>query len=212
MAPRISNKRPQVPALLDPEAQAVDSLVEQARAGDLDAFGRLVGIFHPRIHRWALAFTADGDEADDVVQEVLVIALRRLNQYRGGGAFPVWLYQITRRAAGHLRRARTRRAQLAAGPKAAPDRIVYETDPGARVDRDRLAETVRRHWRELPDRQRVVIDLVDLQGYTPAEAAAMLELNAATLRANLFKARHSIRTRLIAQFEKDALPALGLPR
>ncbi len=145
-----------------------------------------------------------------MAQEVLVIALRRIDQYRGGGAFPVWLYQITRRGAGHLRRARTRRAQISAGPKAAPDRIVYETDPGARVDRERLTEMVRRHWRELPERQRVVIDLVDLQGFSPAEAAAMLELNPATLRANLFKARHAIRTRLIGQFEKGLLPYPGL--
>ena len=188
---------------LDPEAEAIDGLVDQARVGDLDAFARLVRVLHPRVHRWALAFAFDGDEADDIAQEVFVVALRQLRQYRGGGAFTVWLYQITRRAAGHLRRKRTRRARLSRGTGVLPDREVYETDPGGRVDRERLATLVRRYWEELPERQRVVIDLVDLQGHTPADAAALLELNPATLRANLFKARQAMRRRMLAQFGGD---------
>jgi RNA polymerase sigma-70 factor (ECF subfamily) len=178
--------------------------VSQARAGDLDAFARLVRTLHPRVFRWALAFAVDADDAEDIAQEAFVIALRRLGQYRGSGTFSVWLYRVTRRAAGHLRRTRTRRARLAAGPRAAPDRVVYETDPGARIDRERLSALVRRCWEELPERQRAVIDLVDLQGHTPAAAADMLELNPVTLRANLFKARQSIRRRLIAQLGSDS--------
>ena len=185
----------------DPDALAIDSLVERARDGDLDAFSRLVHAFHPRVHRWALAYAVDGDEADDIAQEVFVLALRRLGQYRGGGAFPVWLYQITRRAAGQLRRTRTRRARLAAGVNARPERLVYETDPGGRVDREHLAALVRGFWHELPERQRVVLDLVDLQGRSPAAVAALLELNPATVRANLFKARQSIRRRLLQRLQ-----------
>jgi RNA polymerase sigma-70 factor (ECF subfamily) len=81
---------------------------------------------------------------------------------------------------------------------AIPDRLVYETDPGARVDRERLGALVREFWEELPERQRAVVDLVDLQGYTPAAAAAILDINPATLRANLFKGRQSLRLRLLA--------------
>lgn len=184
---------------LDAEALAIDSLVEQARSGDSTAFSNLVHAYHPRVHRWALTFAADVDDADDIAQEVFVLALRHLRTYRGDGAFTVWLYRITRRAAGHLRRKSARRARLAAGPRALPDRVVYETDPGARVDRDRLTELVRRYWRELPERQREVLDLVDLQGYSPLQASELLKLNASTLRANLFKARQSIRGRLLAE-------------
>lgn len=188
---------------LDAEAEAVDSLARQARDGDPDAFARLVRELHPRVYRWALAFAADADEADDVAQEAFVIALRRLRQYRGDGTFVVWLYRVTRRAAGHLRRTRVRRARLAAGPRAVPERVVYETDPGGRVDRERLAALVRRYWEELPERQRVVMDLIDLQGYSPGSVADMLEMNPATLRANLFKARQALRRRLIAQLRRD---------
>ena len=189
-----------IPSVISAELRALDALVERASAGDLDAFTQLVRALQPRVHRWALALVADPDEADDVTQEVFVIALRRLGQYRGGGAFPVWLHRIARRTAGHLRRTHARRTRLASSGKALPERTVYETDPGARVDNARLADAVRRFWSELPDRQREVLDLVDLQGFEPAEVAALLALNQATVRANLFKARRSIRGRVLEHF------------
>jgi RNA polymerase sigma-70 factor (ECF subfamily) len=186
------------------ELLTLDSLVERSLAGETDAFAQLVRAMHPRVYRWALALVADRDEADDVTQEAFVIALRRLGQYRGSRAFPMWLHQITRRTAGHLRRRRTRRMRLASGARALPERTVYETDPGARVDRARVADVVQRYWCELPDRQREILDLVDLQGYGPAEVAELLSLNQATVRANLFKARRSIRGRLLEHFGQDA--------
>jgi RNA polymerase sigma-70 factor (ECF subfamily) len=189
------------------EAQALDTLVERLNDGDVNAYAAIVGVLHQRVYRWALAFAADADEADDLMQETFVLALRHIRQYNGGGAFAVWIYRIVRRAAGHMHRRRARRTRLAAGPKAAPERIVYETDPGARVDRDRLSALVREFWRDLPQQQRTVLDLVDLQGYRPKEAAEMLELNPTTLRANLFKARHAIRARMLAHYrDAESMP------
>jgi RNA polymerase sigma-70 factor (ECF subfamily) len=189
----------------DPEALAIDSLVEQTLAGDERAFALLVGRMQPRVQRWVLSYAANPDEADDIAQESFVLALRSLRQYRGGGSFPVWLYRITLRAAGRIRKKARHREALAAGPEALPDRLVYETDPGARVDRERLGALVREFWQELPERQRAVVDLVDLQGYTPGAAAAILDINPATLRANLFKGRHSLRLRLLARYPSLAV-------
>jgi RNA polymerase sigma-70 factor (ECF subfamily) len=201
----LNSPQPIRTTVLDPEALAIDSLVEQTRAGDERAFALLVGRMQPRVHRWVLAYSASADEAEDIVQEVFVLALRKLDQYAGGGAFTVWLYRIAVRAAGRTRKQSRHRDALAAGPKAAPDRLVYETDPGGRVDRERLGALVREFWQELPERQRAIVDLVDLQGYSPAEAAAMLDLNASTLRANLFKGRRSLRSRLLARYPSLAI-------
>jgi RNA polymerase sigma-70 factor, ECF subfamily len=194
---------------LDPEALAIDSLVEQTLAGDERAFALLVGRMQPRVQRWVLSYAANSDEADDIVQDSFVLALRSLGQYRGGGSFSVWLYRIAVRAAGRTRRKVRQRETLAAGPKAFPDRLFYETDPGGRVDRENLAALVREFWQELPERQRAVVDLVDLQGYPPSEAAALLDLNPSTLRANLFKGRHSLRSRLLARYPSLSLPGAG---
>ena len=90
---------------------------------------------------------------------------------------------------------------LGESPRAAPDRVIYETDPGGRVDRERLGAILHELWSNLPVRQRAVVDLVDIQGHPPAEAAEMLELNPSTLRANLFKARRTLRGQLLARHQ-----------
>jgi RNA polymerase sigma-70 factor (ECF subfamily) len=76
---------------------------------------------------------------------------------------------------------------------------VYNTDPGARVDREKITAYIRHFFRELPPRQREVFDLVDLQGHDPIDVAAMIGIKPGTVRANLFKARASIRASILAQ-------------
>ena len=66
----------------------------------------------------------------------------------------------------------------------------------SRIHRTRVMDLVLAYFRALPARQREVFDLVDLQGYSPAEVATMLDLNPATVRASLFKARRTVRRKI----------------
>jgi RNA polymerase sigma-70 factor (ECF subfamily) len=173
-------------------------IVHQARLGNAAAFGDLVGVLHPWVFRWALTFARDIDEADEITQETFVLVHRKLDQFRGDSAFEGWVYLITRRVA--LQRQRKARRRRWLSDSAIPGaETVYHTDPGARVDRQRVTEYIRHFFRELPARQREVFDLVDLQGHDPAEVADMIGVKAATVRANLFKARSSIRARILSE-------------
>jgi RNA polymerase sigma-70 factor, ECF subfamily len=174
-------------------------LVFRAGAGDVAAFTALVTALHPTVHRWALIFADDPDEADDIVQDAFVSMHLKLAQFQGDAPLEAWLYRIVRRAAGQRRRTARRRLRLAASAPARPERDVYLTDPGARVDRQRAAAQVRAFFGRLPERQREIFDLVDLQGYDPSEVAAMTGIKPATVRANLFKARAAVRAHLIAR-------------
>jgi RNA polymerase sigma-70 factor (ECF subfamily) len=109
-----------------------------------------------------------------------------------------WLYTITRRTASQLRRTQKRRKRLTLSPGAQPLRDVYTTDPGGRVDRERAANVILELFSELPERQREIFDLVDLQGLSPAEAAARTGMKPVSVRANLFKARSAIRAKFLA--------------
>ena len=60
-----------------------------------------------------------------------------------------------------------------------------------------VADLVRRLFTDLPEGQRTVFYLVDLQGYAPRDVAEMLEANPTTVRAHLLKARRAIRARLL---------------
>ena len=170
--------------------------VELAREGDHDAFADLVETLHPRVFRWALAFAKDADDAEEITQETFVMVHRRLHQYRGKDPLEAWVYHITRSIALGKRRRMKRRRSLAESelPGMA---TVYETDPGARVDRERAAAYIHHFFLKLPPRQREVFDLVDLQGNDPTDVARLIGSRPGAVRANLFKARASIRAHLL---------------
>ena len=168
-----------------------------ARAGDIDAFTDLVIALHPQVFRWALTFARDADDADEIAQETFVLMHRKLGQYRGDSPVEGWVYGITRNVALQRRRTKKRRAWLSDSMLPGID-SVYNTDPGARVDRQRIAAYIRHFFVGLPPRQREDFDLVDLQGHDPAEVAEIIGMKPATVRANLFKARASIRAHLVA--------------
>src|SRR5438874_11451270 len=183
----------------DRAAYTLDAqLASLASAGDDSAFTTLVTRFQPAVFRWALMFARDPDEAEDIAQEVFVRTHRQIGNYRSDGPLEAWLYRITRRAATQMRRTLRRRGRLALTPAARPLRDVYTTDPGGRVDRQRAATVIRELFSALPQRQREIFDLVDLQGVSPAEVAERTGMKPVSVRANLFKARKAIRDSLLA--------------
>jgi len=151
--------------------------------------------------------TGDPAAADDVVQRVLIRAHEHLGDYRGEARLETWLYRITMNEATTLERGRNARIVSLEGfrERAAP---VGGTAGAPAANSDRadgidalyardVAGLVRVFFRELPDRQRQVFDLVDLQGHSPAEVAEALELSPSTVRVTLLRARRSIRSRIL---------------
>ncbi len=176
----------------------IDELVRRAQGGDDGAFDALVRRVYARMQRWALARTGDPDDADEVVQTALLRMHRSLGTYDGRSKFTTWLYRVVGSAAGDVHRQRRRHRRLA-------DRVVRlarprdRADPRAqeRVERGETVAVVRTFFEELPDRQREVFDLCDLQGYAPAEVAEMLGLEPVTARTHLHRARRTIRERIM---------------
>ena len=181
----------------DADGSATAALVIRASSGDPEAFRLLVRRFQETIFRWALGTTGDRDDADDVTQQVLLKVYRHLPALRDGGHLRTWLFRVTHNTALELHRTRGRRTaaldrELLLSPG---ERLALE--PTDTIDLDRTMTLVQYYFRELPDRQRLIFDLVDLQGYTPAEIAEMLDMEQVTVRANLCKARRAIRTRIL---------------
>ncbi len=178
-----------------PDGQAI---VASAQSGDRGAFTAIVERYQAVVYRWSIGLVSDRDEAEDIMQEVFVIVYQKLGSFRGDASFDGWLYRITRRVAEKQRRKKKRRAILGALPAARPTGEVYVTDPGGRVDREHALALIHEAVKDLPARQREAFDIVDLQGYSPAEAAEMLEMKPVSVRANLFKARASIRRLILS--------------
>lgn len=171
-------------------------VIRRARDGDSLSFSQFVVLYQPLVFRWALGLVRSRDDAEEVTQDVFVIAWRKISKYRGDGSIESWLYSITRRLAIRARRRRGRRL-LGILPPKAPPRSVYITDPGGRVDQSRLLAIVDSAAKALPPRQRELFELCDLQGLAPTEAAELIGMKAIAARASLFKARAALRRAIL---------------
>ncbi len=182
--------------------ESVAPLVARARRGDTAAFAEVVEACRPLIYRWSVVVTGDLDDAEDVTQEVLVRLHHSLGRYRVEARFTTWLYRITQNAARDRLRSRHRRRRLAL--EAEPVSDAEGAGSAGHVLGAELGAVVRRFLASLPERQRQVLDLVDLQDHTPTEAARMLGLDAGTVRAHLHRARRTMRSHVLAHYPEFA--------
>jgi len=174
-----------------------DLLIRRAQRGEPGAFDDLIRQNYRLIHRWALVKTGDADDAEDVTQRVLIQIFRKLGTYRGRSSFKSWLYRITSNAAGELHRRRGARERAVTQWEEKQGKESEEPAVLGRIARSEAAEVVRTFFSELPERQREVFDLVELQGYTPTEAAEMLVMSSSTVRVHLLRARRTLWARIM---------------
>ena len=175
-------------------------LLEHACAGDEVAVERLIVRFRDRIHRWAARYTRDADDADDVAQEVMVGLRHRVKRFDQRRPFAAWLYVLTRRIALSTQRTESRRKDLLAS--FVPDAHEPAADShGSTEDAENLTALVLAYFDALPPRQRKVFEMAELRGMSHAVVARELGMQASTVRAHLFKARASIRSKLLEHHE-----------
>ena len=173
-----------------------DLLIRRAQKGEPEALDDLIRQKYRLIHRWAFVKTGDADDAEDVTQRVLIQLFEKLGTFRRRSSFDSWLYRITSNAAGELHRSRGAREKAMAKWQ---EEHIAGPDPLGRIAALEAMEVARTFFSELPERQREVFDLVEMQGYAPAEAAEMLAMNASTARVHLLRARRTLRARIMEQ-------------
>ncbi len=174
-------------------ARAEDEAAEmvlRAQAGDADAFGELVEELWAPLVGLARAVLAGDAEAEDVVQDALVVAWRRLPSLRDAARFPAWVRRIVvRRCLRHLRRrAAHPTAELSAVDPGRARRPAPATAPAsdAAIDVARLLGA-------LPPRQRAVLYLTAVEGRTDREIAALLGILPPTVRVHRLRAARRLR-------------------
>jgi RNA polymerase sigma-70 factor (ECF subfamily) len=158
-------------------------LLQAHVAGDPDAFGILFRRHQDRLWAVALRTLADREEAADALQDALLSAHRAAARFRGDSAVTTWLHRIVVNAC--LDRLRRHRAH--------PTVPLPEDQPGREpvapaADHDTVL-AVRAALAELATDQRTAIVLVDLQGYSVAEAAEILEVAEGTVKSRCARGR-----------------------
>ena len=164
-------------------------LVEAARLGDAAALGLLLERRRPRLLATALRLLGYRADAEDAVQETLLLAVTHLAGLREAGALDAWLLTVLRRVCGQHRR-RRRREQVA---EALPEMADGRASPEDRLERLELRDWVQGAMRELPDALRLAAMLRYFGSYDSyEELAAILGIPVGTVRSRLSEARRKL--------------------
>ncbi|MDT5063774.1 MAG: polymerase sigma-70 factor, subfamily [Acidobacteriota bacterium] len=163
-------------------------LVEAVMRGDRDAFGRLYNLYGAMVHGILLA-RVPFDEVDDLVQDVFLLAFKRIHTLREAGAFGGWLAMIARNRAVDFHRRKRETEEL-------PENL---TQPRS-VDAE-AAEALAL-IRTLPDAYRETLVLRLVEGMTGPEIALLTGLTPASVRVNLHRGMKLLREKL--GMEKDS--------
>jgi RNA polymerase sigma-70 factor, ECF subfamily len=205
-----------------------EDLLTALRQGDEDAFRRLVAEHGPFLLRLALMHLPSRAIAEEVVQDTWVAALNGIDRFEGRSSLRTWLASILLNKAKTLgRRERRvlpfsflarRREEGRDEPAVDPERFQSRRDqePGAwarppvdwdspeeRLSSDEARRVLFEAIAELPPRQREVIALRDIGGFSAAEARNALDLTETNQRVLLHRARSKVRAALERHFEAE---------
>jgi RNA polymerase sigma-70 factor (ECF subfamily) len=161
------------------------ALVAAVRAGDRDAFGRLYDSYSRMVHGILLARVPYG-EVDDLVQDVFLVALRKIDALRDAEAFGPWLAMITRNRAMDFHRRSRDTAELTDDIATTPDAVAPEAE----------ATEVLNLIRQLPEAYREPLILRFVEGMTGAEIAGRTGLAPASVRVNIHRGMKLLREKL----------------
>jgi RNA polymerase sigma-70 factor (ECF subfamily) len=172
------------------------ALLAAAQAGDERAFRRLIEPYRAAIEVHCYRMLASPHDAEDILQETLLRAWGSLGRFQRRAAINTWLYRIATNACLDELERRPRRPEPAALPY--PDDRLDEpaepvSDPAARYAlREGIELAFVAAIQQLPGRQRAVLLLRDVLGWSSAEVADLLESTVAAVNSALQRARATI--------------------
>ena len=208
-------------------------MLEAARGGSNDAFGRIVEAHRAELHAHCYRMLGSLHDADDALQETLLRAWRGLPAFGGRSSLRTWLYRIaTNTCLDTLARRPKRVLPIDYGPPTTPEHDVGEplvesvwiepypdealrtadayAPPEARYEqREALELAFIAALQHLSAAQRAVLILRDVLGYSAREASAALETSVASVNSALQRARKAVDDRLPERSQQATLRSLG---
>jgi RNA polymerase sigma-70 factor (ECF subfamily) len=183
-------------------------LIRYAQQGDLNSFNRLVLKYQDMVYNQAYRVMGETFSAEDATQNSFVSAFRKIRSFRGG-SFKSWLLRIvTNECYDELRR-RKRKPAIPLEPDYHNGKEVesphWVVDPSESPEdyalRDELSGAIQNCLNKLPFEFRIVIVLVDIQGFHYSEAADTLRKPVGTIKSRLARARLGMRECLMGFWE-----------
>jgi RNA polymerase sigma-70 factor, ECF subfamily len=165
--------------------------ISSCQSGDPSAFKHLVERYERRAFWVAYHMVSHVEDAQDLVQEAFIRAFRAMPRFKLGNRFYTWFYQILMNQVIDFLRKRRERSDLQV--EVAESIEDSQDDPMGQLLRTESSERVQQLLVKLPPRERAILILRDIEGFSAKEIAEIIHTNHATVRWWLFLARKQFR-------------------
>ncbi len=174
------------------------TVIRRVQHGDAEAFGMLVEAYQKNVFNVALQMTGNREDAQDMAQEAFLKAYSSLNSFRGDSKFSSWLYRIVANVCLDFKRRQGRRPSSSLtvedeeGEVLELDIADESQSPEKLLERKLTREAVRRGLAELPEEQRQILLLREIQGLSYEEIGEAMGLEPGTVKSRIFRARKKL--------------------
>jgi RNA polymerase sigma factor (sigma-70 family) len=172
----------------------LESLVDQTRNGDDDAYVLIVRRFQDMAIGYGYSILRDFQLAEDAAQEAFFEAYRNLDKLREPAAFPGWFRRIVFKQCDRITR---NRSHLMTAFEEADDQVSEMQNPADAAEKRETNDKILRAIDSLPDQERVATMLYYIGGYAQQEVAEFLDVPVTTIKKRLYSARNHLREMLI---------------
>ena len=181
-------------------------MVLAVREGDTTAYRGLVEKYQTRVYQLVYGMVRNQEDARDLTQDAFVKAYDNLHRFRLESSFYTWIYRIASNVAIDFLRKQKRRGttefdeQIAArdGDGGIAEQH-HQDSPSRTLERKRLYARIMDAMQELPEDQRQVILLRELEGLSYKEIAAVMEVPEGTVMSRLYYARKKLQKLLAGE-------------
>jgi RNA polymerase sigma-70 factor, ECF subfamily len=187
----------------NPDWDEDHQLVRAVLDGDSTAYRGLVERYQGRIYSVCYGMARNREDARDLAQEAFVKAFKNLSRFRFGASFYTWLCRIAMNVSiDHLRRQKVRRADVfdEAIASRSADGVIslqhHRHDPGKDLERKRLHAAILAAMDELPEEQKQVVVLREVEGMAYKEIAEVMDIPEGTVMSRLYYARKKLQKAL----------------
>ena len=188
-----------------------EQLVKDLQAGEMGAFEQLANLYQKKIYALSFNLTRNVTDSQDVTQEVLLTLFKKGHTFQGRSAFSSWVYRITLNAT--YMKLRTRKKE----PNISIDELLpsfngsgfqegkiqdWSENTESLLFDNETREIIQKAVDLLPDKEKIVFLLRDVEGLSTEKVSGILELTVPAVKSRLHRARLFLRKRLANYFEE----------
>ena len=179
--------------------QPDSKLIESCIKGDVHAFKTLVEKLQTYAYTLAFRILLNEEEAKDAVQDSFIKIWKNLRSYNGKYLFTTWMYRIV------VNTCIDRLKEIKKQSEINSDSISESSNAEDSIINREMARQIRQLSKGLPEKQRIIFILNDLQGLSLDESSEVLNMAKGLVKSNLYYARKSIKEKLLKNRRMEEL-------